>query len=138
MHTSRLPNLESGTQLAGLLPVVMNRATPFFLHHYIFHERTSSNNGPPQSVYEYLPLLLRQETSNTTLHKIVTATGLAALANSVASMPWKCEAYRMYGLAVRQLQVDLHDSVKMKSDSTLASIMMMSTFEVRTIWPSLV
>ncbi|KAK5991950.1 hypothetical protein PT974_05344 [Cladobotryum mycophilum] len=84
----------------------------------------------PQGVLEYLPLLLRLETHAGTLSNIVSAAGLVALSNAGASTPWKYEAYRLYGDAIRQLQTDLQDEARMKSDSTLASIMLMSTFEI--------
>lgn len=112
-------------------PAVADRATSYFLYHYVVGAKNGLGNGPSQGAHEYLPLLLEKQKSAGTLGQVVSAAGLAAMANAGASMSWRYEAYRLYGKAIRQLQTDLQDPVRMKSDSTLASILLMATFEVR-------
>ncbi len=116
-----------------LSPAVTDRATAFFLHQYVFDTKTSSDTVPP-AVHEHLPVLLQRETPTGALSIIISAVGLAALANSGTSTPWKHEAYRLYGKALQRLQTDLQDSAGMKSDSTLAAVMLMGTVEVNSFF----
>ncbi|KAM0260903.1 hypothetical protein ACHAQJ_002523 [Trichoderma viride] len=104
----------------------------FFLYQYAFDARTSSDTGISPGVHEHLPLLLQQERSTGALSTIVSAAGLAALANAGTCTAWKREALRLYGKALQQLRIELEDSVRVKSDSTLAAVMLMGTFEVMT------
>ncbi|QYS96902.1 Zn2Cys6 [Trichoderma simmonsii] len=116
-------------RVIDLSPAVTDRATAFFLHQYVFDTKTSSDTVPP-AVHEHLPVLLQREAPTGALSIIISAVGLAALANSGTSTPWKHEAYRLYGKALQRLQTDLQDSAGMKSDSTLAAVMLMGTFEM--------
>lgn len=128
---SQLPGLRGGGRIVDLSPAVTDRAITFFLHQYAFSVRTSSDTGISPGVHEHLPTLLQQESPTGALSNIVSAAGLAALANAGTSTPWRYEAYRFYGRALQQLQIDLMDSARMKSDSTLAAVMLMGTFEVK-------
>jgi hypothetical protein len=123
--------LRDGGRIVDLSPAVTDRATAFFLHQYAFSARTSSDTGISPGVHEHLPILLQQEEPTGALSNIVSAAGLAALANAGTSTPWKLDAYRSYGKALQQLRDDLTDPVRMKSDSTLAAVMLMGTFEVK-------
>lgn len=114
-----------------LSPATTDRATAFFLYQYSFSPELCASTGISPGVHEHLPVLLQHEPPTGALNTIVAAAGLAALANAGASTPWKYEAYHSYGKALQQLQVDLKDPVRMKSDSTLAAVMLMGTFEVK-------
>ncbi|UKZ77935.1 hypothetical protein TrVFT333_005667 [Trichoderma virens FT-333] len=115
-------------RVIDLSPAVTDRAISFFLYQYVFDTSTGSNTVAP-GVHEHLPVLLRQETPTGALSTIISAAGLAALANAGISTQWKHEAYRLYGEALQKLRTDLQDSTRMKSDSTLAAVILMGTFE---------
>ncbi|KAL7912340.1 hypothetical protein GGI35DRAFT_468547 [Trichoderma velutinum] len=123
-------SLGSGNRLITLSSPLSDRATCFFLHHYVLGNTLWSDKNFPQGVLQYLPCLLRHEGPTGLLNTIICASGHAALSNSRASSPLKEEAYRLYGNSIRQLQTDLQDPRKMKSDATLAAILLMGTFEV--------
>ncbi|KAL7904564.1 hypothetical protein GGI35DRAFT_489681 [Trichoderma velutinum] len=128
-QTSIIRRSQPTGRVTDLSPAVTDRAISFFLHQYVFSTRTSSDTVAP-AVHEHLPVLLQQETPTGALRTIISAAGLAALANAGTSTPWKHEAYRLYGKALQRLQTDLKDSTSMKSDSTLAAVMLMGTFEM--------
>jgi hypothetical protein len=111
-------------------PSLEDRATAFFLSRYVLSTNNDPQSNPRKGICEFLPELLQQEKATGVLRTIITATGLAALANAGKSPGWKTEAFALCGKALRQLNVDLEDSVKARSDHTLAAMMMMGTFEV--------
>lgn len=119
-----------GQRIIDLAPAITDRATAFFLYQYAFSPELCASTGISPGVHEHLPVLLQKEPPTGALGTIVTAAGLAALANAGASTSWKYDAYRSYGKALQQLQVDLQDPVRVKSDSTLAAVMLMGTFEM--------
>ncbi|PKK41358.1 hypothetical protein CI102_14987 [Trichoderma harzianum] len=123
-------SLGSSNRLITLSSPLSDRATCFFLHHYVLGNTLWSDKNFPQGVLQYLPCLLRHEGPTGLLNTIICASGHAALSNSRASGPLKEEAYRLYGKSIRQLQTDLQDPKKVKSDATLAAILLMGTFEV--------
>lgn len=108
---------------------VADRAASFFLHRYVLGSTLWSDKGFPQGVLQYLPCLLRHEMPTGLLSTIISAVGYAALSNARISAQWKHEAYRLYGKSIQQLQADLLDPLKVKSDATLAAILLMGTFE---------
>ncbi|KAK0755722.1 hypothetical protein N5P37_011731 [Trichoderma harzianum] len=122
-------SLGSSNRLITLSSPLSDRATCFFLHHYVLGNTLWSDKNFPQGVLQYLPCLLRHEGPTGLLNTIICASGHAALSNSRASGPLKEEAYRLYGKSIRQLQTDLQDPKKVKSDATLAAILLMGTFE---------
>lgn len=120
-----------GHRIIDLSPAIADRATAFFLYQYAFSPELCASTGISPGVHEHLPVLLQHGPPKGALNTIVAAAGLAALANAGASTQWRYDAYRSYGKALQQLQVDLKDPVRMKSDSTLAAVMLMGTFEVK-------
>lgn len=120
-----------GRRIMDLAPAITDRATAFFLYQYAFSPELCASTGISPGVHEHLPVLLLHEPPTGALSTIVAAAGLAALANAGASTAWKYDAFRLYGKALQQLQVDLKDPVRMRSDSTLAAVMLMGTFEVK-------
>ncbi|PTB47308.1 hypothetical protein M431DRAFT_502085 [Trichoderma harzianum CBS 226.95] len=123
-------SLGSSNRLITLSSPLSDRAMCFFLYHYVLGNTLWSDKNFPQGVLQYLPCLLRHEGPTGLLNTIICASGHAALSNSRASGPLKEEAYRLYGKSIRQLQTDLQDPKKVKSDATLAAILLMGTFEV--------
>jgi hypothetical protein len=116
-------------------PPLLDRATAFFFHQYVFREGQNSEL-PTRGHHEYLPALLLESSSSGALAAITAASGLASLANAGNSPSWKAEAYKLYGNAIRQLQIALKDPVELRSDQTLATIMLMGTFEVNAFCAS--
>ncbi|KAK5997077.1 Pyranose 2-oxidase [Cladobotryum mycophilum] len=121
--------LREGSRVVDLSPSINDKGTAFFLREYVFDAGTSPSSATLQGFHDHLPALLQQEQTGGPLETIVSAAGLAALANAGASLQWKREAYSLYGKAIQKLQADLQDTARVKLDSTLAAIMMMGTFE---------
>jgi hypothetical protein len=108
---------------------LLDRATSFFIHQYVLTVE-DIGSGSRRGNLEYLPNLMNREVSDGPMRTIIAAAGLAALSNAGNSAMWAVESYQMYGKAIRQLQDDLNDRNKAKTDHTLAAIMLMGTFEV--------
>lgn len=130
-------NLEDEScRIRHVSPSLADRATAFFLSQYVVVVDTSGGGVPSRGNHEYLPDFLRHEKAAGVLVTIVQAAGLAALANAGASPVWRTEAYRLYGKALCQLQSALRDPVEVKSDHTLAAVMLMGMFEAsRALFP---
>ncbi|KAM0427884.1 hypothetical protein ACHAPT_007343 [Fusarium lateritium] len=108
----------------------MDQATSFFIQQYVLTINGSYGSAPLRGNHEYLPGLLRNETSSFgVLSTITAAAGLAALSNAGNAPAWRSEAFRMYGKAIRQLRDALEDPVERASDQTLAAVMLMGIFE---------
>lgn len=104
-----------------------DRAIAFLINNYVF------NVAPGVENHVYLPRLLQQCHSSALIRTVATATGLSALANAGNSPHWRSQGYRLYGHAVRQLQVELSQSCITNTDEILGSISLLATFEVRGI-----
>lgn len=112
---------------------LQDRATSFFIHQYAFTGVDTPVQPLGSGLHEYIPKLLQQQqqqTKDDVLATITAAAGLAALANAGSSTKWRSEAYQMYGAAIYQLKCNLADPRLVKSDRTLAAIMLMGMFEV--------
>jgi hypothetical protein len=134
-----LPSPRNGTPpRRSLSPALTDRGTAFFVHQYVSsgadHSDTSARGN-----HEYLPKLLgtiavgsqhNGTEARIALESVTAAAGLAGLANSTCSQNLVPEAYRLYGVAIRQIQQALRDPLQVHSDETLAAVMLMGTFEV--------
>ncbi|KAN0071536.1 hypothetical protein V8E54_010132 [Elaphomyces granulatus] len=116
-------SLPDEVRVREVFPSVVDRATSFFIHQYVFQGQASSHGS-----HDYLPALLQEDNSGA-LGTITAAAGLAGLANAGNAMTWRSEAYSLYGRAICQLKIALDDPVQVKADQTLAAIMLMGTFE---------
>lgn len=115
-------------ELSGALD---ERATAFFFRQYMLSVQVHPGAGGKRGVYEFLPLLVQQEGKSGLLQTVISACGLAALANAGKAAEWQTQAYGMLTKAIGQLKVNLQDAKARVSDQTLAAIMLMGTFEVR-------
>ncbi|RGP73147.1 hypothetical protein FLONG3_6463 [Fusarium longipes] len=103
---------EPDTWKRPVSPPVRDRATTFFIRHH-----------------EYLPVLIRNQPAFGLFSTIVAAAGFAALSLAGNVSEWRCEAFRLYQTAVRQLQSALRDPIQRVSDETLGAVLLMGTFE---------
>ena len=55
---------------------------------------------------------------------------MASLANAGNARGWLVDAYELHGVAIRRISAALMDLEHVKSDQTLAAVMLMGTFEV--------
>lgn len=122
------------TSVRSLSVPLQDRATSFFIHHYAFTGVDTPVQPFGSGLHEYIPKLLQQQqqqqAKGDVLATITAAAGLAALANTRSSTKWRSEAYQMYGAAIYQLKCNLADPQLVKSDRTLAAVMLMGMFEV--------
>lgn len=112
-------------------PPVVDQATAFFFNHYVFGASQQSHIAI-RGHHEYLPALYRACSPSGALATITAAAGLASLANAGNSSTWSGKAYVLYGKALHQIQKALSDPLELKSDQTLAAVMLMGTFEVKS------
>jgi hypothetical protein len=103
------------------------------MHQYMFPREGSSSLSIYQGHYEYIPELLRKEGPTGPLRTIIAAAGLAALSNAGNVTAWAVESYKLYNEAIRQLQSTLSNPVTAFMDPSIATIMLMGTFEVSHI-----
>jgi Fungal specific transcription factor domain len=117
---------------------ISQRATTYFLYHYV-SAASQQSCASWRGNHEYLPKLLgdsgpyaepRSNEACKALSDIAIAAGLASLANAGNSKCWMDEAYRSYNRAIRNIQLALNDPEQCTYDATLATVMLMGTFEV--------
>ncbi|XEV04850.1 hypothetical protein FSHL1_010137 [Fusarium sambucinum] len=110
-----------------------DKATTFFMRQYIFD--TSNNYSfPLKDNHEYLPILIQKEESPFGLLSTVpAAAGYAALSNAGNVAEWRSESFRLYQIAIVQMQQALQDPVQRVSDETLGAVLLMGTFETIAI-----
>ncbi|KAL2205657.1 hypothetical protein CC79DRAFT_1275371 [Sarocladium strictum] len=112
-------------------PPVRDRASTFFIKHYVFTSAAESGCFPPHTNHEYLPALMQTQCSSFgLLSTAVAAIGYASLSNAANAPPWRVEAFRLYSSAVLQLREALQDPVQCRSDETLGAILLMGNFEI--------
>ncbi|RFU25537.1 hypothetical protein B7463_g10801, partial [Scytalidium lignicola] len=114
----------SNNLLPALSTNLMDRATSFFFGHYVFQG--------PHGNHEYLPAIyaeeLREE-SDGPIRNIIVASGLASLANNTNESQLLLIARRLYGKAIGLINQALVDPLRVKSDRTLAAVLVLSIFE---------
>jgi hypothetical protein len=112
-------------------PPAWDRATTFFIRHYVCDMAPAEQGQSPRDSHEYLPGLVRdQQSAFGLLGTIVAAAGYAALSNAGNVPEWRMEAFRLHGSAIRQLRVALEDPSRSAADETLGAVLLMGTFEV--------
>ncbi|KAH6964810.1 hypothetical protein EDB82DRAFT_511036 [Fusarium venenatum] len=107
-----------------------DRATTFFMRQYIFDTISENGSFPLRDNHEYLPILIRKEESPFgLLSTVLAAAGYAALSNAGNVAEWRSESFRLYQIAIVQMQHALQDPVQRVSDETLGAVLLMGTFE---------
>ena len=85
--------------------------------------------GSFRGFQEYLPGLYREEKYRATLSTVITAAGLASLSNASQQPEVGASGRHMYLRALRMVSEALADSSQVKSDQTLAAVMLLGLFE---------
>ncbi|KAF5019523.1 hypothetical protein F66182_8465 [Fusarium sp. NRRL 66182] len=120
----------SDTWKQPVSPPTTDRATTFFMRHYVFDRISSGSSVAIQDNHEYLPNLIRnQKSALGPLSTMVAAVGFAALSNAGNVPEWRAQALELYGSALIQLQAALRHPVRRISDETLGTVLLMGTFE---------
>ncbi|KAH8819168.1 hypothetical protein F5884DRAFT_864617 [Xylogone sp. PMI_703] len=104
-----------------------DQAISFFFGHYVLPIRHGN--------HEYLPDIYAEEVRDEfdgPIKNIITASGLAGLANRSNNERLLVVARRLYGKAIGLINSALADPVKVKSDQTLAAVLVLSIFEAIT------
>jgi hypothetical protein len=114
-----------------LRPPLQDQGVAFFMTNYV-HKGVGSFRG----FQEYLPSLYREEGYRAALSTIITAAGLASLSNAAKQPAVGASARQMYLVALRMVSEALGDPLQVKSDQTLAVVMLLGLFEV-SIYPHL-
>ncbi|EYB27155.1 hypothetical protein FG05_12602 [Fusarium graminearum] len=127
--------LEPETWKRPLSPPARDRATTFFMRQHVFGISGGSGSLLLGGGHEYLPILLREESAFGLLSTVVAAAGFAALSNAGNVAEWRSESFRLYQIAIVQLQRALQDPVQRVSDETLGAVLLMGTFDVQNFAP---
>lgn len=85
--------------------------------------------GSFRGFQEYLPELYCKEGKRTALSTVITAAGLATLSNAAKQPDVGASAREMYLAALRMVSEALVDPLRVKSDQTLAAVMLLGLFE---------
>ena len=88
---------------------------------------TASNHG---GAFDFLAPLYQEATTSSVIHVTVDAVALLMTARNPGCDFLKKNAYRKHGIALIKLREALDDPKMSKSDNTLVSTMLLSTFEV--------
>lgn len=113
--------------LPGLVTPIKDQAINLFLSTHVFHESKT-----PRGYFEYLPPLYGKSSSTEPLSLSLDAVALAAFANTVRSLSIMKHARMKLVLALRAVNGALGSGEEATKDSTLAAIMLLSTFETIT------
>lgn len=106
------------------------QATCYFMANYVLIPK-----GPEVTTryLDFLIPLLKEAKPNSALDLTFSAVACAALACRPGSHILRPKIDSLYAPALKAINTSLGDTVKAKEDSTLAAIVLLSTFEVR--WP---
>jgi hypothetical protein len=107
---------------------IADQALGFFMSNYVIPE--PNNHTTFHGFHDYLPILCKQESSRQPLSTIMSAVGMASLANAGQQPALTLAARKMQILAIRRIREALADPLEVKSDNTLAAIMLLGAFEV--------
>ncbi|KAF2814622.1 uncharacterized protein BDZ99DRAFT_181049 [Mytilinidion resinicola] len=115
----------SPSTLAIITPsrLIEDDAASFFFFHYVLKEPAFANG-----LYDFLPTLYSQG-SSAVFQDIVTATGLAGLANLKRSPTLMHAARAKHSTALRTVNASLQNQQTATSDSTLMAVLLLGLFE---------
>ena len=82
---------------------------------------------------EFLPDLINEEAHLPYLTEALKAVSLSAMGNRSSMMQLKEEARRSYGRALAQIGVALNHEAQARSDSVLATVLLLGQYEVSTL-----
>jgi hypothetical protein len=108
------------------VPPIDQRAMCFFLSNFVLLPNTKVAKGH----LGFLVPLVKESCKNSTLKLTLNAVALAALANQPNARTLQPAADSHYVTALNQINKDLQDSKKAQQDSTLASVFLLSLYEV--------
>jgi len=89
-----------------------------------------NNHAAFRGFHDYLPILCKQESSRRALSTIMSAVGMASLANAGKQPALTLAARKMQVLAIRRIREALADPLEVRLDNTLAAVMLLGAFEV--------
>jgi hypothetical protein len=108
-----------------LHPPLLDQGVAFFMANYV-----NKGIGSFRGFQEYLPTLYREEGYQAALSTAITAAGLASLSNVAKQPNVSAPARQMYLQALRLVSEALADPLQVKSDQTLAAVMLLGLYEV--------
>ena len=112
-------------------PSMEDRATCFFFRQYVSDDKARSS-APLRGVLEFVLPLYRQSSTSGALPAVAAAIGLAGLSNQGMSTNSRAVAASLHTKAIRQLAAAVADPIENKTDQTLAAIMLMCVYEVKS------
>lgn len=101
-------------------------ATAFFFKNFVSPQQAESMRG----FLELLIPLYKETSSSSALHMSIGAVSLAACARFPGRESLCQKAVHMYGKALRQVNADIQDPVKARSDETVLATLVFSLYEV--------
>jgi hypothetical protein len=107
-------------------PPIDQRALCFFLSNFVL----LPNSRVVKGHLGFLVPLVQQSSKNSTLILTLNAVALAALANQPNARALQPAADSHYVTALNRINKDLQDAKKAQQDSTLASVFLLSIYEV--------
>ena len=87
----------------------------------------SRSGKPARGHHEYLPALYAMDDSDGPLANTIHAVAVASLANAGNARGRLVDAYELHGVAIRRISAALMDPEHVKSDQTLAAVMLLGT-----------
>lgn len=118
--------------LLGSVPLPLSPDWPTEAPNLFFSEYIFSSDGPemPGGHLEFLPELCREESQSQCLMEAIDAVSFANVATQ-SSLTWlTLRARKSYGKALISLNATLQNTEEAQKDSTLATVVLMSMYEV--------
>ena len=125
--TSNPADTDNSGLCKGIAQPVNDRAIAFFLSTHIFRD-----SGPVRGYYEYLPIFHHDPRTDKRLSTALTAVALAAYAHAFRYPDLLNEARNYFGSALHLVNTALSSHKEATKDSTIISIMLLSTFAALT------
>lgn len=105
-------------------PFPEDGAVTFFFNDYVLEDSPT-----PKNVYDCLPRLYAAASPDSALSNIVTALGMACLANAMQVPEVMMRANLKYAHSLKAINSALRDPVEAKADETLLVVMLLGLYE---------
>lgn len=118
-----------GSPQNALVIPLETRAANFFLSNFVLLPAVGTNRAR----LDYVLPLIKSEPARSPLQCAFAAVSMASLANRPHAKSLLASANGLYSIALRQVNNALRDPAVQKNDSTLASVLLLGLFEVRSL-----
>lgn len=96
---------------------------------FFFNDYLLEDSPTPKSLYDWLPRLYGAASPDSALSHIVTALGVACLANAIQVPEFMTRANIKYAETLKRVNSALRDPIEARADETLLVVMLLGLYE---------